>query len=295
MIITIPNIELGLFDDGDQRLLNRNIIYEMESLTNKDYNKNNEFCITNGNYLNKNFPNKSDVLDISNLFNDDNSSIDKVFSNNEKIVKTEIDNFFIYEMMENIDKTDFEKMIEYEEQLILKDNKLYSNLISIADEVENFGRSYINTDFQDSDKLCFICNNQNIQIDSLLQFHSFENFLAYLKFIMIFRRQVLMINEKKYTKNLNEIFDFIDVYDENLKKNIYFNSQKFCCKFCLISNVNKTNLLFRILRIIKLSINPCKDDVENYKFNANKDLYSKEQQNELNSTSNNNLEEGIFY
>ncbi len=227
MIITIPNIDMCFLSNDDDDSNNEKV--KSQNLEKKD---------------------STDI----NLINSGNSiKVKKRHKTNYN--KEFIDDFMIYEIKgkEDSEKNEFELIIEKEEKAILEDSRLYSYLIRVADSVEKYYFNCINTEAEQAEKYCFFCNSQNVPVDSLLQFTSFEQFLAYLKFTMIFRRNLLLVNEKKFTRNLIEVFDFIDYYDEKLKKKIYFKNTKYSCKFCILSILNKTNLLFRVLRILKLS------------------------------------------
>lgn len=229
---------------------------------------------------------KNLIISIPNL-NIGSESQEIINEKSDELNKCEIEDFLIYEVKEKEEneKDEYERIVEKEENIIMEDHKLYSNLIRIADEVEKFYFSYINSDFDLSEKACFMCKNQTYPVDSLLQFRTFEQFLAYIKFIMIFRRKLLMINEKKFTKNLMDIFDFIDYYDDKIKKKIYFNSVKFCCKFCILGILNKNSALARILKIIRVSLNGAIKDKETSNHNDRDSHYSKE----VNNNNNNNL------
>jgi hypothetical protein len=137
----------------------------------------------------------------------------------------------------------------------------------------------INTEFIEDEKICILCKNETFQIDGLLQFKNIEQFLCYLKFALIFRQNLLKLNDTYYKENLIEIFDFIDLFNEKVKVNydLNFAKTKFVCKICLIEYLNKKNALWRILYIIKEEnmVRRQKDD----KGFANNEIYNLDNNN----------------
>jgi hypothetical protein len=119
-----------------------------------------------------------------------------------------------------------------------------------------------------------------------LQFKNIEQFLCYLKFALIFRQNLLMLNEICYKENLTQIFDFIDLFEEEVKINydLVFSKTKFVCKICLMEYLNKKNALWRILYVIKEE-NNIKKQLENKGF-SNNEIYCLD--NIINNNNNNN-------